>query len=355
MKTLYYIFLVLGLYTSQTPVMAWEKVEGFVEGPSYYNPDLYGLIIYTNVFKINQSPIPLIFDYRGPGPSNVTLSNEVLSLQLDLFDKNDVIRTNITYDNIPKEFTDKIADKSIFFNFGYDGNIYAIDKNSRKTLFSAQTNEFIYTWTQFPQSNLVAYTIFDNQSTNKESMDSLRIVNTGGILITNIFDKEIHSLGHGPSYWMGDNIFKPSQGRVGARPMIYNIQSNKILFSETFQGMPRLIHNQIVIYNYPNQKDENDETWTETSFRTDQPSTKFIEQLAVMNEVNYLNKKTIPETVPRTSNIPQVKMNAEPFSVTDEKLYFGVTKRNLLSALMIAGGGALLVMTLLYAFWPRQK
>jgi len=33
----------------------------------------------------------------------------------------------------------------------------------------------------------------------------------------------------------------------------------------------------------------------------------------------------------------------------------GLTKRNWLSVLMIAGGGALLVMTLLYAFWPQQK
>jgi len=42
-------------------------------------------------------------------------------------------------------------------------------------------------------------------------------------------------------------------------------------------------------------------------------------------------------------------------SKANPNLIHGLTKRNLLSALMIAGGGALLVMTLLYAFWPRQK
>ncbi|MDK3157541.1 hypothetical protein QPK87_13280 [Kamptonema cortianum] len=43
---------------------------------------------------------------------------------------------------------------------------------------------------------------------------------------------------------------------------------------------------------------------------------------------------------------------AEPESL--EEIH-GLTKRNWLSVLMIAGGSALVVMVLLYAFWPRKR
>jgi len=64
---------------------------------------------------------------------------------------------------------------------------------------------------------------------------------------------------------------------------------------------------------------------------------------------------TLQETKPTLSNKPHSKNIIDIESAPPVDLIFGVTKRNLLSALMIAGGGALLVMTLLYAFWPRQK
>jgi len=64
-----------------------------------------------------------------------------------------------------------------------------------------------------------------------------------------------------------------------------------------------------------------------------------------------------PEKISGNSSMPVIT-SVEPEQISPEPtsdLIFGLTKRNLLSALMIAGGGALLVMTLLYAFWPRQK
>ncbi|MDZ4742028.1 MAG: hypothetical protein SGI98_01250, partial [Verrucomicrobiota bacterium] len=69
------------------------------------------------------------------------------------------------------------------------------------------------------------------------------------------------------------------------------------------------------------------------------------------------NTQDQPEQISTNSSMPVIT-SVEPEQISPEPtsdLIFGVTKRNLLSALMIAGGGALLVMTLLYAFWPRQK
>ena len=69
------------------------------------------------------------------------------------------------------------------------------------------------------------------------------------------------------------------------------------------------------------------------------------------------NTQDQPEQISTNSSMPVIKsVDSEQISPEPTSdLIFGLTKRNLLSALMIAGGGALLVMTLLYAFWPRQK
>jgi len=68
-----------------------------------------------------------------------------------------------------------------------------------------------------------------------------------------------------------------------------------------------------------------------------------------------ITEKSRTYTTPSNFTPTQATNGITDQIIPKEKLYFGVTKRNLLSALMIGGGGALFVMTLLYAFWPRQK
>jgi len=76
----------------------------------------------------------------------------------------------------------------------------------------------------------------------------------------------------------------------------------------------------------------------------------------IQSNITNLTYEVEPQPATMT-NLTSEKITPPHIIVEPEKQeeVYGLTKRNWLSALMIAGGGALLVMTLLYAFWPRQK
>jgi len=349
MKKNFQIICVLIFCLSRPMLLAWKKVEGFVDGPNYNNSGEEALILYTNAYQVNEINLPLLFDFRGPIPSSISLSNEVLFLQVDLFDKNDVVRTNFSYPNIPNDFLKKIADKSIFFRLGYNGNIYAIDKDSKSVLVNANPNQAFYTWTELPQNNLIAYVIIDFKSRAKEKI-SLNIINSNGILITNIHSLKLNSLSDSQSYWMGDSIFCPTQGRNASIPTLYCINTDTILYSETLHGMPRLLDNKIEVFLW-NDEGNIQAAWSKIVVFTNNVNTAMVDKLSRIN-VEQVEISKLKHAGP--TNTTKDRFSTAITEPTSD-LIFGVTKRNLLSALMIAGGGALLVMTLLYAFWPRQK
>ena len=66
---------------------------------------------------------------------------------------------------------------------------------------------------------------------------------------------------------------------------------------------------------------------------------------------------TVKEQILAKKNQHQETLTHPPAVTEPEAIeeIHGLSKRNWLSVLMISGGVALLVMTLLYAFWPREK
>ncbi len=79
----------------------------------------------------------------------------------------------------------------------------------------------------------------------------------------------------------------------------------------------------------------------------------------IITETNTITDPILPNTN-TVSPIDKTTDTGKPLidqtsSEPSQILILGLTKRNWLSVLMIAGGGAILVMTLLYAFWPREK